>query len=416
MDDNDLILLDVGSTMIKGVRYGPGIKVESYFRTRGKGGIVKEVSVLLDEMNGDTPASSTRICSSANGGLSIGLICLSTRISGNVAMRVLESTGANIRFMVTWTESIGLEKQVPVDVLIIVGGIDAFPSREAVRQFENISLAAFTYDRLIYAGHRDMSNVAQKKWPDIVIVQNMMVMSLRQEDDTLPIKVRDQYLEDIQCKREILPLQDKSAMAILPTPAVVSQAFAHLQKRLLTPAILFDIGGATTDLHFARELLDDRAIDTASLSYPETARHVYTAFGVAASRTSTLCAFFDDHHCVDLLYELYGDSHRKIYADLLEGKAVDGLLFVICIFLVLRDVVEGRNGSPSLNFSQIMTIALTGGASHVIGKVEIQAAFRAVFGRETHAEIIIDREYRWWTLGLLNQEEIYPTVWNACHV
>ncbi|MDP7344018.1 MAG: glutamate mutase L [Alphaproteobacteria bacterium] len=413
---DDLILLDTGSTIIKGLRFGPGDKVESYFRTRDKGGVSEQAIPLMDKMKGDRPASVTRICSSANGGLNIGVLCLSIRISGNITMRVLESVGANIRYMVTWDKAAGVEDQLPVDMLIIVGGIDAFPWRKAANQFQNIDLKPFTFDRLIYAGHRHMVEAARAKWSEITILENMLTHSLKPANDQLPTTIRDGYLEDIQSKREILPLQEYSELAIAPTPAVVSRSFARLQTRFLTPAVLFDIGGATTDLHFTRELLDDRLVDCGSSAYPETARHVYTAFGVSASRHSTLRALVADHHCGDLLYEIYGDAHRTIYAELLEDAVEVKLLFVACIFLVLRNIVDRRDGSPSLNLGQIATIALTGGASQLIGEAEIQATFRAVFGRETHAEIAIDRDYRWWTLGLLKQDELDESVWKACHV
>jgi len=355
------------------------------------------------------------ICSSANGGLSIGILCLSRRISGFTAQRGLESVGANVRFLYEWRDNNEFPKAGRVDLLVIVGGIDSFSSASAKVGLGKLDIGEIKYDRLIYAGHRKVSDVARSRWPHVEIVSNLLSQGLRPDNVVLPSFVRDSYLEDIESKRDIINLRALTADVILPTPVVVSDAFVWLRSRLVSPVIMFDVGGATTDLHFTQELLDEDELSGSQRSYPPLGRHVYTAYGVFESRASTIRALCKSGRCVELLAALYGSGCRSVYMKLLDGDVEERLLFIACVFLALQDIALGIEGVPPVKLGGVGTLALTGGAAKCIGRQELEIAFKLATGRDNAPQMAIDAEYRWWSLGFLGSEDIPHDILEQCY-
>jgi len=406
--------VDVGSTVIKGIGLnGTQLPVNSFVtRTRGHS-IADQVNNVLAELGCSDIGNDAdiRICSSANGGLNVGLLSLSKKASGSTALRMLEAVGANVRFHHTWRET-GKQSAIPVDVLVLVGGIDTFNSRSVESGLERMSLEQYSFDRLVYAGHASAADAMRACLKSAEIVSNPLQESLVPANRDLGSYMRLTYLDDIVSKKELQPLRPVSRVPIEPTPSVVSRAFAQLQTRIPSPTILLDIGGATSDLHFAKELLDDTALNASELaSFPGICRHVFTAYGVYDSRMSTITGLLEDPMCLDLLSALYGEQHRVVYQKLLEGEASQWLLFCACIFLALRSSIEGRAEAPRINAGALASLMITGGAAKCVSEEDVIKILGTATGWTPRARVFLDSNYRWWTLGLMDPETIDDDIW-----
>lgn len=407
--------IDVGSTIIKGVRVNGASEPVNVFLKRKEGrAIPEQVMSVLAELGCSAEEADIRICSSANGGLSVGLLSLSRKASGAVALRILEAVGANVRFHHIWRDVQAQVRPPHVDVLVIAGGVDAFSAKSVQDGISVLSLDGYSFDRLVYAGHVAGAETARRRWPGAEIVTNPLEASLVPADRSLGVYARQTYLDDIESKKDLQPLRPVSRVPIEPTPSVVSKAFARLQSRVPSPSIMLDIGGATTDLHFTKEVLDDSNMTAGEIAtFPAIARHVFTAFGVHDSKISTIKALLGDPIGVDLLSALYGPEHRAVHQQLVEGQAPDRLLFCACVFLSLRACIEGKDDAPRINAAAMASLMITGGAAKCIEADDVGIALRAATGWSPRAGIMRDRDYRWWVLGLMESETIAEKTWRA---
>ncbi len=423
-----LALIDVGSTVIKSVIFNPDGAIDQGFHTRTeKKTIVEQVGELTSEWTAHAPAQledtpEVRICSSANKGLRVGLVCITSRYSGAASAHCLETVGSNIVYL---HEARDPPSTPPlhVDVLVVVGGVDGYPSGAMTDALKAMALGAWPHDKLVFAGHRACWEWVQAAWPKAILVDNPLNSGLRLESVALADLVRETYLDDIESKREMGPLRAYTDRPIEPTPAVVSRAFQRMIENRRGPDLLLDVGGATTDIHYTKELFDDDA-DSASLATHQTVgRYVYTGYGVFESRASTIDALLKHQNCHDFLTALYGADQRQVYVDLIDHVIASDLLFYACIFLALSNLSEGRKRTPHapgapapppLNLQRAVSLGLTGGAAKNTKSDDLARVLIVATG--ARIEPVIDKQYRWWTLGLLDDREIKAIQWEKFDV
>lgn len=412
----DCRLVDVGSTWIKGLAWQGGRFVNaSHPRTPGAE-LEPQVKRVLEELGA---AGDTRICSSANGGLRVGLLSLGKRVSGAAARRAIEPVGANIVYDLGWHEA--ASDQMPkVDVLVLAGGIDDHDSSRVLDGLRGLNLEPFGRDRLVYAGHKAGADLAVSRWPGTTVVANTLPSQMGAVAP-LATHLRAAYIDDIESKADLVPLQPHSGVRIAPTPAVVSRAFARLQDRLVSPAMVIDVGGATTDVHFSVDLLDESAAPGRLDSYGDVGRHVYTGYGVSESRESCLNALTSSPAAIDLAAALDPDRHHEIYMRLLDGEASEDLLFHACVFMAIRGLAAEGDGAPEgsaprLQLGRLATLGLTGGASQRLDAGDVRRVLSAAAGYRHPARVVVDTDYRWWGLGLLEPAHMTEELWGCLNV
>src|SRR6185312_10469211 len=132
------LAIDIGSTVIKVAQIGNGDRLvaQDFYPRDFKAGIAKQVESLIDHVNVSGNDNEVLICSSANGGLRIGIVCLTKHFSGAALRNEVLSAGANPIFVRSFDEDGGHPGFV--DILLVGGGIDcedAAPLEERLRRF-----------------------------------------------------------------------------------------------------------------------------------------------------------------------------------------------------------------------------------------------------------------------------------------
>lgn len=369
--------------------------------------IPDQLESILDPFQEKLEGQDLVVCSSANGGLRVGVVCLSGSYSGWVYRNQVLLGGANPIFIheITNPES-SLQH---VDVLIVGGGIDC-PDNEAMRiLIENFSPQDYSYGTLVFAGNKFLANDFRSKFPDAKIIDNPMTNGLFHADDSIFVALRDAYLEDLVYKRGISEIAEKYGCVVRPTPEVVNRGYYRAITENLFPdlsgaSVLMDIGGATTDFHYAVELVRDDSVNRPPTG-SSVARYVFTDLGVFASLDSTVLQLRRNPRTFEFLATTLNADVSDTYRQLREGEYTPSaeLLGYACIFLGLdRFSVGGGPGLPSADLSKLNKLVLTGGAAQLLDE-DVVARLVSIFlpSAIDSRFVMIDRKYEIWVQGAI---------------
>ncbi|MFA5849822.1 MAG: glutamate mutase L [Bacteroidales bacterium] len=403
--------IDVGSTQIKIAEINDqGILLNQSFHTRDFSISPSDQvrSILSQQLK---KPKEIRICSSANGGIRVGILALTSRFSGTAARSLALGAGANVVFTHIFTEKYDKIINLTVDTLIFIGGIDCEDSPILKEKILLLDLSIYNYRSLIYAGNNRLAAIFLKRFPHAMIVPNPFDVGLGVHDQSLLAYVRKLYLDDLIDKESIRDLTELSHIPILPTPGIVNIAFEMLARQktgiiVPLPCIVIDIGGATTDVHFGVETLNlKEGMD--SRFYLSSNRYVFTDLGVVASRSSTLLNLSQHIRLYEFLQVICGPLSRQVYLDIREGSITDEILFYGCFFLALDQLVNPvTDNVPNIDLTKLASIMITGGASKaLILKKEIFSALIQLLLKQGNTlgniSVIIDKQYEMWVHGIM---------------
>jgi len=403
------IYIDIGSTQIKlaEMNNGGSIVQQTFYSRDYSISPSDQVSILLKKL--PNLPQTRRICSSANGGIRVGIISLTSRFSGAAARNLALGAGANIIFINTLNpQSVNITQ--PVDTLIFIGGIDCEGASTLKGKIASLDLKGYNFKSLIYAGNRYLASFFLSRFPQAVIIPNPFVDELEVRDQSLLTYVRNLYLEDLIDKDSIRDLTSLSEVPIIPTPGIVNIAFERLSRQkskiiIPLPCIVIDIGGATTDIHFGVETLKlSEGMD--SRLYIASNRYVFTDLGVVASRSSTLSRLSNHTRLYEFLQIVAGDLARQVYIGLREGEVTDEVLFYGCFFLALDELSQNQSANvPVIDLNKLASIMITGGASQVETLnidffLKIFQLLTNQFGNVGGIRIILDYNYELWVDGI----------------
>jgi hypothetical protein len=399
------VAVDIGSTVVKLARLADDDAVtEQVFVPRDfKAGIASQVHELL---RGVDPAN-VLICSSANGGLRVGVLCLTEPYSGSALRNQVLQAGANPVFLRAFDD--GPHSRSRVDLLVIGGGIDSPDAAPLLRRIESLDLTAYDFGALLYAGNRCAVDALRARTDAIVhIVDNPLRDDLRSRNNSVFEAIRDAYLADLVHKEGLADLSPELQKNIRPTPEVVNRGFQRVlsnRSSIVVPgaAIVLDIGGATTDLHYTVEIVRDDSDDRPNPG-TSVARYVFTDLGIVASRDSTLMQMRSHPRIFEFLAAVLKDDVRETYRALREGEldAAPQLLAYGCLFLAFDRFVAGRGpGLPSVNLSRVGHLILTGGAAQTLD-LEVTARLLALFDTNEAVRPVLlrDENYQLWVDGI----------------
>ena len=253
------LFIDVGSTYFK---VATKDEIFHYFRNFDKN-IYDDLMFKCQDIISSFESDDIYICSSANGGLSTLIIGLTNSFSLKYASNIAYNSGINIieKAIVSKIDSYPISTE-PIDVVIIVGGIDG------VDGLFDDSLIAYleklSYSNIVYAGSAQNVEFLESRISNLVVLPNIISDKLHINENELKEYLTNLYQQDIIGKEDIKKLYSITANQIYSTPYIVNTSLPFVNTKLdvVDPFIVVDIGGATTDIHYSKELVDDNLVTT----------------------------------------------------------------------------------------------------------------------------------------------------------
>lgn len=386
------LFIDIGSTYFK---VSDSQRIEQHFRDFNKD-ILDDLMYKCGAIVNEFDKQDIHICSSANGGLSTLIIGVTNSFSLKYATNIAFNSGINIIETILYQNI--ADYSVPsdlVDVVIIVGGIDGNSGIFSEPLFNY--LEQLNYSNIVYVGNeQDGSNIS-KKIDGLVNLPNIIDSRLHIIEDPLKEYLTNLYQQDIEGKEDIKNLYTITSNQIYSTPYIVNQALPHVDASysVVDPFIVLDIGGATTDIHYSKDLVIDDNIVTEN----EYDRLVFKKLGVYKSKQSLIFAAQNN----EFVYELL--MHLKVTENIFEEQSEKAtkILMQLAIFLVLCKISHYRKAYINLKLLAINSIVITGGITKVLSVEEIEdiiAFFYKKIMTSDHKPVtILDSNYDIWTLG-----------------
>ncbi len=395
--DSHKLQIDIGSTYFKISADG---KTEQYFRNFNTN-IYNDIEDKCGELISKYHKDNIFICSSANGGLSTLIIGISSLFSIKYATNIAFNSGINIIDTLLYSK---IDEAIPpteiIDVVIIAGGIEKVKSKFDNRLLEY--LKRVKYSNIVYVGNGTDREFLRKNIENLVILENIIDNRLQIREKELKEYLTNLYQSDIVGKEEIKKLYSITSNQIYSTPYIVNRSLLKLRDiyDVADPFLVIDIGGATTDIHYSTDLIVDNNILTDS-GYD---RLVFKKLGVYKSRESLIFSAKSN----EFVYELL--NYLMVNENILEEDTPKAttILMQLAIFLVLYQVSKKNSEYISLKLDILNSIVITGGVSKVLSQDNIDRIVKFFYKKILHFDtipaIIIDREYKIWTLGM---EEVH---------
>ncbi|ADG93550.1 conserved hypothetical protein [Arcobacter nitrofigilis DSM 7299] len=389
---NNKLLIDVGSTYFK-VSSSKG--VEQHFRDFNKD-IYDDLTYKCGDTIKTYEKENVYICSSANGGLSTLIIGVTNSFSLKYATNIAFNSGINIIDTVLYQdiETSSIPSDL-IDVVIVVGGIDSVSNIFGKELFSY--LEKITYSNIVYVGSSKDSETLQKNIENLVILPNVIDDKLHIVEEHLKEYLTNLYQADIMGKEDIKNLYEITSNQIYSTPYIVNKTLPFITTKfsVVDPYILIDIGGATTDIHYSKDLVDDNLVTT-----NEYDRLVFKKLGVFKSKESLIFSAKNN----EFVYELL--SHLKVTENIFEEQSEKALriLMQLAIFLVLCKVSHYRKAYVNLKLLSLNSLVLTGGITKVLSQEEIEDIisffYKKILNSNHNPSVVMDSNYDIWTLGL----------------
>lgn len=394
--NNEKLLIDIGSTYFK---ISTPDHTEQSFRDFNK-------NIFDDLMHkfGDTikrfDKEDVYICSSANGGLSTVIIGISNTFSLKFATNIAFNSGINIIDTILYQNiaNYSLASDL-IDVVIVVGGIDSNQNIFSTDLYDYI--AKLNYSNIIFVGSEKDAPAIRDNIKDVTVLPNIIDNRLHIVEDHLKEYLTNLYQQDIEGKEDIKHLYDITANQIFSTPYIVNKALPLVDARLsvVNPFILLDVGGATTDIHYSKDLVDDNMV-----TENEFDRLVFKRLGVYKSKQSLILAAQNN----EFVYELL--THLKVTENIFleTGDRSIKVLMQLAVFLVLCKTSHYRKAYINLKLLAINSIVITGGITQVLTSSEIENIvsffYKKILSSNHKPAIILDNNYDIWTIGAMGSE------------
>lgn len=388
------LLIDVGSTYFK-VAQESGI--HQYFRDFNKD-IYDDLLNKCGDIFSHYKKEEIYICSSANGGLSTLIIGLTNSFSLKFAKNIAYNSGINIIDTILYKNIEQTKAPVElVDVVIVVGGIDGIKNVFDERLFA--FLKHVRYNNIVYVGTTQDATFLSEHINHLKVLGNIVGEKLHVSGNELKEYLTNLYQADIVGKEDIKHLYAITANQIYSTPYIVNRSLPFIDANfdVVNPFIVVDIGGATTDIHYSRDLVRDNIVSESGYD-----RLVFKKLGVYKSRETLVYAAKNN----EFVYELL--AYLNVTENILEEESEKALriLMQLSIFLVLYKVSRLNPLYVTLQLELLKTVVLTGGITKVLRFEEVEAIisffYKKVMNVHAIPNIVMDYEYAIWTLGMQN--------------
>lgn len=285
--------------------------------------------------------------SSAKGGLAVAAIGLVPEMTVEIGKIAAQSAGAKLTqvfaFNLTRKDIADLEA-APPDILLFAGGTDGGNTNYVLANAEAIGRSAIDCE-IVYAGNRAVADevaelLAGKR---LRIVDNLMPVFNEPNPDPARDAIRSIFLETIVKGKGLDRIMAATGAAPVPTPFAVLEYTRAIHEHVpdWDSFIVFDMGGATTDVYSVHEEMPEFGTVLRGLPEPEVKRTVEGDLGMRVSAKTTVDAG-DASFRTDLESAGIGQDALKQYADRLvarpeflpesaEEAQLDTALAAICV-------------------------------------------------------------------------------------
>jgi len=390
-DMNNKLLIDVGSTYFKISTFDA---IEQHFRDFNKD-ILDDLMTKCGETISRFGREDIYVCSSANGGLSTLIIGVTNSFSLKYATSIAFNSGVNIIDTILYQniEDSSLPSDL-IDVVIVVGGADTHSGLFSDSLYSY--LKQLNYSNIVYVGTAQDAPRIRENVKDVVILPNIVDDRLHIVEEHLKEYLTNLYQQDIEGKEDIKHLYDITDNQIFSTPYIVNKALPMIDAKfsVSNPFILLDIGGATTDIHYSKDLVDDNIV-----TENEYERLVFKRLGVYKSKQSLIFAAQSN----EFVYELL--THLKVTENIFheQSEKATKVLMKLAIFLVLCKMSHYGKSYVNLKLLAINSIVLTGGITKVLTVEEIEMIiaffYKKILTSDHNPVTVLDSNYDIWTLG-----------------
>ena len=389
-NDNRL-LIDIGSTYFK---VSSKDHIEQHFRDFNK----RILDDLMQKCGKTVQAfapENIHICSSANGGLSSLIIGLTHSYSLKYATNIAYNAGINIIDSIIFQdiEDYSIPSDL-VDVVIVVGGIDSNGNLFDTRL--DTYLSKVNYSNVVYVGNATDAQALSARIERLTVLPNIIDNRLHIVEEHLKDYLTNLYQQDIEGKEDIKHLYDITGNQIYSTPYIVSQSLPSIHGKfsVTDPFILLDIGGATTDVHYSKDLISDNIVTEQGHD-----RIVFKKLGVYKSRQSLIFTAENNEYAYELLMHL--KVTENIYNE--HSEKATKILMQLAIFLVLCKMSHYRPMYVTLRLLTMNSIVFTGGITKVLTEDDIKDVvaffYRKILNSDHKPATVLDTNYDIWTLG-----------------
>jgi dihydroxyacetone kinase DhaKLM complex PTS-EIIA-like component DhaM len=396
MSQPEKLFVDVGSTYFK---VSTATDIEQHSRDFNKD-ILDDLMTKCGSTIERFGKDDVHICSSANGGLSTLIIGVTNSFSLKYATNIAFNSGINIIDTVLYQdiESYSVPSDL-IDVVIVVGGIDSNAGvfGEPLYRY----LQQLNYNNIVYVGSEKDAPALSAEIEHLVVLPNIVDDRLHIVEEHLKEYLTNLYQQDIMGKEDIKNLYEITSNQIFSTPYIVNKALPLIDAKfsVANPFILLDIGGATTDIHYSKDLVDENLV-----TENEYDRLVFKKLGVYKSKQSLIFAAKNN----EFVYELL--MHLKVTENIFEEQSEKAtrILMQLAIFLVLCKMSHFRQAYINLRLLGVNSIVLTGGVTKVLTQEEVEDIiaffYKKILTSEHRPTAILDVNYDIWTLGAKEKE------------
>lgn len=271
---------------------------------------------LLEAKTGNINYHKKIACSSAAGGLKMCAIGLIPELTTEAAKQVCLGAGAKVELVfshhLTNSELETLEN-AKIDIILLAGGADGGNSETVIFNAQKLSERNLKIP-IIFAGNKaardEVEEIFKKAHLNYYLADNVMPKINKLNITSAQDKIKEIFLTNIIEAKGIKKAQEEIDEVIMPTPNAVMLA-GNLLSKYYGDLMIFDIGGATTDVYsFAEGEPKALNVIKTGLEDPYQKRTVegdigmrYSLMGVMPYITKTeINEFFDKD--IDILVEI----------------------------------------------------------------------------------------------------------------
>lgn len=422
--NSDLLTIEIGSTITKANAFR--LSPEGVFEHLAQGfaptsvdegdvGLgVEQAQTALEAVLGRTLKDpQIYINSSAAGGLRMTVHGLTQSMTARAAREAALGAGAIVKLVTVGPlDAYDLDaiREIQPNIILLAGGVDYGEKRVVLKNAESLASLGL-HIPIIYAGNAVIRKPVQEIFGTAGI-ETLLADNVFPDVDVLNIEPVRRLIQEV-FNRHIIHapgmtrLGELTDQRILPTPGAVLHA-AELFAEALGDCLVFDVGGATTDVHSVSDGSHEWA-DRLTEPEPRAKRTVEGDLGVFIN-AGNLLEMADDaeeRFRIDEVKALPETEQEMAVTRWLTARAVEtairrhaGVVMDLYTPTGKRQVVKGKD------LSAIRWVIGTGGAlTRVPGGAEILRAICTGPGKylfpQPDTAILMDRDYLFSAFGTL---------------